>query len=118
MSEADTPAPKKRQPQIPRPRLGAEEGRRNDIGHRVKQRRLALGLTQSQLQQALADATDGEWDPSIQQVLYIESKRRAVTDLEIRVLARVLKCGASWLLEGDRADVRADVGGSTSVAEE
>ena len=118
MSEADPALGKKRKPNIPRPRLGADSGIRNEIGDRVKARRMALGLTQTQLSESLAEITHGKWDPSIQQVLYIESQRRAVTDLEIRVLARVLKCGASWLLEGDEADVRADVGGSTSVARE
>ncbi|MGI4791274.1 MAG: helix-turn-helix domain-containing protein [Janthinobacterium lividum] len=108
MSETEK-EPKRRKPGILRPRLGTQDGNRNEIGERVKERRMELGLTQAELSRNLADATDGEWDPTIQQVLYIETKRRAVIDIEIRVLARVLKCGASWLLEGNDIDTRSDV---------
>lgn len=100
--------PKRRKQNIPRPRLGTEDGRRNEIGERVKERRTELGLTQAQLSENLAEATDGDWDPTIQQVLYIETKRRAVTDIEIRVLARVLECKPGWLLEGDGGETKTE----------
>ena len=107
MSEAEK-EPKRRKKNIPRPRLGTEEGRRNEIGERVKERRTELGLTQAELSRNLADATEGDWDPTIQQVLYIETKRRAVTDIEIRVLARVLECRPAWLLEGDGSEAKTE----------
>lgn len=99
---------KKRDPEAKRPRLGAAPGSRNSIGDRAKQRRVELGLTQDQVTARLIDET--EWDASPQQVIYIETKRRAVTDLEIKALAKVLHCGAAWLLDGAEADTRRDTG--------
>lgn len=89
-------------------RLGAEAGKRNAVGDRVRERRVALGLTVDQVHGQLADVTKGQWNPSRQQIQHIEARRRTVTDLEVLALAVVLKCGASWLLEGESADVRPD----------
>lgn len=89
-------------------RLGTQPGARNAVGDRVRERRVALGLTVDQVHAHLVEVTDGAWNPSRQQVQHIEARRRAVTDLEVIALATVLKCGSSWLLEGEAADVRAD----------
>ncbi len=87
-------------------RLGTQAGQRNVVGERVRERRLAMGLTVDQVHARLVEKTRGEWNPSRQQVQHIEARRRAVTDLEVIALAAVLHCGASWLLEGDIADTR------------
>ena len=87
-------------------RLGTRAGERNAVGDRVRERRVSLGLTVDQVHAHLAEATDGRWNPSRQQIQHIEARRRAVTDLEVIALAAVLECGTSWLLEGEAADAR------------
>lgn len=81
-------------------RLGTKAGYRNAVGARVRERRIELGLSVDQVHASLVEVTDGEWNPSRQQVQHIEARRRAVTDLEVIALASVLKCGSGWLLEG------------------
>lgn len=83
------------------PRLRAASGQKNQIGGRVRQRRVETGLTQDNLNARLAFVTVGAWNPSLQEVLHIENGTRTVTDLEILALAGALECDAGWLLRGD-----------------
>jgi len=82
------------------PRIRANDGAQNAIGERAKQQRLRLSLTQGQVIARLADATDGRWNPTDQEIYRIESKTRSVIDLEVLALAEVLGCSVGWLLTG------------------
>ena len=86
------------------PRL-TQNKRKNQIGIRVRERRLALGLTQDALCARLALVTDGlmdaAWVADDQEISKIENGNRSATDLEIIALARALDCHACWLLLGD-----------------
>ena len=82
------------------PRIRAVDGAQNAIGERTKQRRLSLKLTQGQVIARLAEVTDGRWNPTDQEIYRIESKTRAVIDLEVLALAEVLEVTASWLMNG------------------
>ncbi len=83
------------------PKLRAEDGRKNQVGERVRQRRLELELTQDALNGRLAHLTNGRWNPSMQEILHIENGTRIVSDVEVVALARALECEACWLLTGD-----------------
>jgi transcriptional regulator with XRE-family HTH domain len=82
------------------PRLRASDGKKNQVGARVKQRRSELDLTQEDLSGRLALVTEGMWNPALQEVLHIEKGIRTVTDVEVLALASALGCGACWLLRG------------------
>ena len=83
------------------PKLRAEDGKKNQIGVRVRQRRAELKITQDALSGRLALATDGNWNPTFQEVLHIENGARIVSDVEVLALARALACSACWLLTGE-----------------
>lgn len=87
------------------PRLRTHDGRKNQLGKRLKQRRIELGYTQDTLNAKLALATNGEWIPSLQEILHIESGGRTVTDLEILALGTALSCSPEWLLTGNQPKI-------------
>lgn len=82
------------------PRLRTEDSKLNQVGPRVRERRLALRLEQDGVCARVASATDGEWNPAWQDLSRIENGARMVSDLEVLALARALECGACWLLSG------------------
>jgi transcriptional regulator with XRE-family HTH domain len=84
------------------PRLRAEDGKKNQIGERVRQRRSDLKLTQDQLNGRLVFVTYGQWNPSEQEILHIENGTRIVSDVEIIALGKALDCDPCWLLVGDK----------------
>ncbi len=88
------------------PRLRTDDGKKNQLGDRVKQRRGELRLTQDALTARLAYVTYGAWNPSLQEVLHIENGTRTVTDLEILALAQALDCSPGWLLAGNTTEPR------------
>ena len=73
------------------PRL-TQHAKKNQIGSRVRERRLALQLTQDALCARLATATydlmDAPWIADDQEVSKIENGNRTTTDLEILACAR------------------------------
>ena len=85
------------------PRLTQNE-KKNQIGTRVRERRLFLGLTQDALCARLATVTDGvmdaAWIADDQEISKIENGNRTATDFEILALAGALDCNACWLLMG------------------
>ena len=84
------------------PKLRAEDGKKNQVGVRVRQRRAELELTQDALNGRLAHLTHSNWNPSMQEILHIENGTRIVSDVEVVALARALECEACWLLLGNR----------------
>lgn len=82
-------------------RLRAENGQRNQVAGRVKERRRALKMTQEGLCARLAYVTGGAWVADRQEVVRIEAGGRIVSDVELVALARALDCGACWLLLGE-----------------
>lgn len=86
------------------PKLRAEDGRKNQVGERVRQRRMELELTQDALNGRLAHQSGGRWNPSMQEILHIENGTRIVSDVEIIALAHALDCSACWLLLGQNAE--------------
>jgi hypothetical protein len=82
------------------PTLRAENKKKNLIGQRVKQRRLALKMKRGQMNAALAAITNGEWNPDPQIVQAIEIGRRRVYDTELVALCKVLRVSPVWLLTG------------------
>lgn len=82
------------------PRLRTEDRKLNQVGPRVRERRLALRLEQDGVCARVALATDGEWNPAWQDLSRIENGARMVSDLEVLALARALECDACWLLSG------------------
>ena len=80
------------------PRLRAEDGKLNCVGGRVRRRRQELKMRQVSLLGRLADVTDGDWNPTPQEVLRIENGTRTVTDTEVMALAQALECDPCWLL--------------------
>ena len=92
------------------PRLRATDERKNQVGVRVQERRVALGITRDALTGRLAYVTDGRWSPALQEVLRIENGRRLVSDVEVIALAQALGCGACWLLLGDAAETEKRTG--------
>lgn len=85
------------------PRL-TQHAKKNQIGARVRERRLALKLTQDAVCARLVTATDAlmdvPWIADDQEISKIENGNRTTTDLEILALARALECSACWLLVG------------------
>jgi len=82
------------------PRLRTSDGKKNEIGGRIKARRGALDLTQDGLSARLADITSGVWVPDFQEIYRIESGKRIVTTLELIALAKALDSNPCWLLLG------------------
>lgn len=83
------------------PRLRTKDRKLNQIGPRVQQCRQRLGLEQDAVCARLAAETEGEWNPSWQDLSRIENGARLVSDLEILALSLALECDACWLLRGD-----------------
>lgn len=83
------------------PRLRTEDGKLNQVGGRVRERRLALGLEQDELCARIATDTNGLWNPGWQDISRVENGGRLVTDLEVIVLSRVLERKPVWLLVGE-----------------
>ena len=81
--------------------MRAENGKKNLVGDRVRQRRQELKLTQDGLNGRLAYVTEGKWNPSDQEILHIENGSRFVSDVEIIALGNALSCGIQWLLTGE-----------------
>lgn len=83
------------------PRMRTAEGKMNLIGTRVKERRMALKLTQDALCARLADVTEGAWIADRRDIFRIEDGRRSVHDVEVVALAQTLECAVIWLLLGE-----------------
>lgn len=81
------------------------EGYRNLIGRRVKERRKQLRLTQDGLNARLATLTGSAWNPKSQEILHLERGTRLVTDVEVLVLAKVLKTSVQWLMTGKETEL-------------
>lgn len=82
------------------PRLRTDDGRLNQIGPRVQERRLAIRVKQDELCARLARLTEGRWNPAWQDISRVENGSRLVSDLELLRLAEALECSPSWLLTG------------------
>ena len=78
--------------------LRAEDGTKNLSGPRVRQLRQASGLSQEELMARLQllgmDAERGV-------IKRIENGTRAVSDLELRLLAQFFKVSYSYLIDGE-----------------
>lgn len=83
-------------------RLRAETGRKNIVGTRVRERRQELQLSPDELAAEIEEGTNAVWTAGVQEVYKIESGRRAVTDIEVVALARVLECSPCFLLTGEQ----------------
>lgn len=83
------------------PRVRTTEGHVNGIGVQVRKRLETLKLTQFQLAGQIATATQGTWNPSENEIYKLQRGTRIVSDLELRVLARVLGCSVTDLLGDD-----------------
>jgi transcriptional regulator with XRE-family HTH domain len=86
------------------PRLRTAEGKKNQIGNRVKARREILKLTQDNLSGRIADITEGVRVPDLHEVYRIEAGRRTVTTLELMVLAEVLQCDPCLLIKDNSSN--------------
>ena len=82
-------------------RLRLPTGKLNGIGRRAAARRSELELEQDEVCAQIAYVTDGGWNPGWQDISKVERGVRMVSDLEVRVLARVLGCRPGWLLTGE-----------------
>jgi len=80
------------------PRITTADGKKNGVGERVRERRLELRMTQDRLSANLARLTEGQWNPSIDEIHNLEVGRRLCGDLELRVLARALETNVLWLM--------------------
>lgn len=82
-------------------RLTTPEGFKNGVGERVRERRLALGLTQTALGGRIAFYSEGRWSPTEDEVYGLEKRERLVSDLELGVLAKSLECSVAYLVGDD-----------------
>ena len=82
------------------PRLRTEAGKLNQVGARVRERRIALRLEQDGVCARIASATVGQWNPGWQDLSRIENGARMVSDLEVLALALALECDSCWLISG------------------
>ena len=85
-------------------RLRTADGKMNNVGPRVRDRRHVLSLEQDGLCARIAHETNGGWNPAWQDVSRIENGARMVTDLEVVALAKALGCSPCWLLTGIQKD--------------
>ena len=85
----------------PRLRLA---GRLNGIGERVAQRAAELKLSQAAACARVSVETADEWRPLRSEWARICQGTRTVTDIELRILSRVLEVDACWLLGTSKAD--------------
>jgi transcriptional regulator with XRE-family HTH domain len=84
-------------------RMTTPEGHKNGVGDRVRERRLALGLTQKALGGRIAVHSEGRWAPTEDELYGLEKRDRLVSDLEVRVLAGALECSVLYLMGGEDA---------------
>ncbi|WP_125206294.1 helix-turn-helix domain-containing protein [Capsulimonas corticalis] len=80
-------------------RLKTEDGKMNLVGPRVRQRRIALGLTHDAVCARVQISTGSRWEIDHRDLWKIEAQRRACTDIEVVELARALEIDVEWLLE-------------------
>jgi len=85
-------------------RIRTEDGRYNQIGLRVTERRTALDLSKSELARRIGKSSRGRWVVSRLVVFEIEIGIRIVSDLEIIQLANALDCDPKWLFLGGTSD--------------
>ncbi|BDI31507.1 hypothetical protein CCAX7_35580 [Capsulimonas corticalis] len=85
------------------PRLRTQDGKLNQVGLRIHERRTVLAMTQDEFCARIASATEAQWVPAWQDISRIENGSRLVSDLEILALAKALECRPGWLLTGDAA---------------
>lgn len=83
------------------PRLRTADDQLNQVGLRVRARRMEMKLTQDALCGRLAHATLGAWIADRRDIFRIEDGRRIVSDLELFALAGALDCDVCWLLRGE-----------------
>ncbi len=87
-------------------RLRAPEGDAyNQIGQRLRERRLQLDLTQDNVCARLAEVTGRRWIADRIDVLKLEKSTRTATDHEIFALSVALECDPIWLLVGEQASM-------------
>lgn len=79
-------------------RLTTEDGKKNGVGHLVKERRKALNLTQDALCARLATLTGGKWNPNEDEIYKLEAGKRICGDLEVKMLCKALDCDLLWLM--------------------
>lgn len=87
-------------------KIYAYKGKRNLCGNRIREARLRLKLSQSDLAARLQ--TEGiilERDS----ISRIESGLRFIADYELKVFAKVLKVELEWLLEEPKAEAEIEV---------
>ena len=82
-------------------RLRTSEGKMNQVGPRVRERRHELGLGQDDLCARIAQATNGAWNPAWQDISRIENGSRLVSDIELLAISKALDCSPCWLLTGE-----------------
>jgi transcriptional regulator with XRE-family HTH domain len=82
------------------PRIRTDDGKINQVGARVQERRGSLGVKQDELCARIARETEGAWNPAWQDISRIENGARTVTDIEVVALASALECSPCWLLTG------------------
>ena len=87
----------------PRLRLA---GRLNGIGQRVAQRAAELNLSQAAACARVSVETADEWRPLRSEWARICQGTRTVTDIELRILSRVLEVEPCWLLGTSPGDAK------------
>jgi transcriptional regulator with XRE-family HTH domain len=85
-------------------RIKTQDGLYNQIGLRVSERRIALGISKSELARRIAKSSRDRWIVSRLVVYEIETGVRIVSDLEIIELAIALDCDPTWLFLGSRTE--------------
>lgn len=86
------------------PRLTTEDGKKNGVGGRVKERRNALNITQDALCARLAALTKNlpiQWNPTVHEIYKLETGKRICGDLEAKILCKALECSLLWLMGED-----------------
>lgn len=74
---------------------------RNIIGKRVKEGRKKLNLSQEEL---AAKLESSGWKINRVGIAKIETGLRQVTDIQVMILAKILKVPSDWLLDQDSFD--------------
>lgn len=83
------------------PRIRLADGRMNVVGVRLKERRLALNISQDQLCGRVAAITEGAWIPTRHDIYRIETGTRTVSELETVALAVAVDREVDWLIRGE-----------------
>lgn len=82
------------------PRVRAEDGSMNLVGHRVKERRVAQKRSRREFVAYLATLSDQRWSPSEADLANIERQVRTVTDIEAVILAAATGLSLEELILG------------------